>query len=158
MPELSKLYQKPAGVAVKPKLMPAAERYVGIIKGHEILAAPSDRQVNYEESIRFQIGTLEWPESVEPEDRQEVLQEGGKPTPINLSTKNFTANFYDNRLDILDDFIRSLGVEPKGRGYAQVLADCTGSRVLFDVKWRPDMRSPGEFVAFADNVRGEDEG
>ena len=157
MPDLGKLYQKPAGIAVKPKLMPAAEGYVGVLTGHQVMPKPEGREVNYEESVRFSIRPLEWPDAVDPEDRMESISEGAKPTPINLTAKTMTVNFYDNRLDILDEFIRSLGIEPKGRGYAEVLNECTGSRVKFDMKWRQDMRSPGEFVAFADNLRGEDQ-
>lgn len=156
MPDLGKLYQRPAGVAVKPKLMPAAEGYIGVITQHQVMPKPEGREVNYEESVRFSIRPIEWPDSVDTEDRQETLTEGGKATPINLAAKNMTYNFYDNRLDILDDFIRSLGIEPKGRGYAEVLNETTGCRVKFDIKWRQDMRTPGEFVAFADNLRGED--
>lgn len=156
MPDLGKLYQKPAGVAVKPKLLPAAEGYVGILTGHQVSGKPEGREVNYEESVRFGIRPLEWPDSVDAEDRLETLTEGGKPTTINLASKSLSFSFYDNRLDILDKFLRDdLGIDLAGKGYAEALNEATGSRVRFDVKWRQDNRTPGEFVAFADNLRGE---
>src|SRR6185312_3998263 len=161
MPDLGKLYQRPAGVAVKPKLLPAAEGYIGVITGVQVNAARAradGTMPNYEESIRFSLRAVEWPDSVDEEDRMEVREEGGKPVPVALAQKNLSYDFYDNRLDILDRFLsEGLGLTLKGRGYAEVLPEATGARVKFDVKWRQDTRTPGEFIAFADNLRGEED-
>jgi hypothetical protein len=136
MPDFSKLYKRPAGIAKRPTALPVSRGldYPGIIKSFELLEAPTGRSVNYETIIRFHLALTSWPEEgVEEEEKVEEYEEG-KKRPIDLAKRPLRRDFYDNRLDLLDDFLRTCGIVPEGRSYEEVLPEAIGQQVLVEVQ------------------------
>lgn len=129
MPDFSKLANAKAGEAKKPKALPEGN-YSAIIKGFEFVPAPQGK--NYESIVRFNLGLLDWPDTVSEDDKTQDL--GNGPKPIDLSKMSMRRDFYDNILYRLDDFIKSCGVKMNGRIYAEVLPELTGKRVVAQVK------------------------
>src|ERR1700733_5628986 len=111
MPDFSKLAKRTAGVAVRPKALPvsAGDDYPGIVKRFELLDAPPER--NYTQIVRVHLGLTDWPDAGVEEDEREEEYEEGKTRPIDLSKRQLRKDFYDNSLYILDEFIRSCGIE-----------------------------------------------
>src|SRR5271167_3336058 len=126
MPDFSKLLKKPAGEAKEPKVLVPGD-YAGIIKGWEMKEAPQGK--DYSALIRFSIGLLGWPESV---DSVDTLDNDG--TAIDLSKRQLRRDFYDNALFRLDEFIRSTGIDPAGSSYEEVLPQLIGKTVLVEVQ------------------------
>lgn len=129
MPDFSKLANAKAGEAKKPKALPEGN-YSAIIKGWEFVPAPAGK--NYESMVRFNLGLLDWPDSVPQDEREQDL--GNGPKAIDLSKMSMRRDFYDNTLYRLDDFIKSCGVDMNGRTYSEVLPELVGKRVVAQVK------------------------
>lgn len=129
MPDFSKLASAKAGEAKKPKAIPEGN-YSGIIKGWSFEAAPAGK--NYESTVRFNLGLLDWPDNTPDDEKTQDLGKG--PVPIDLSKMQMRRDFYDNVLYRLDDFIKSCGVEINERTYSEVLPELVGKRVIVQVK------------------------
>lgn len=129
MPDFSKLLNSTAGQASRPKTLPAGD-FPGIIKGHELKEAPPGK--DYSMFVRFHVGLSAWPEGTDEADTQEDKGQG-RMGPIDLSKRQLRKDFYDNSLYRLDDFIRSCGVDPAGRSYAEVLPELHGATVIVAV-------------------------
>ena len=132
MPDFSKLYKAPAGVAKRPQALPVStgEPYPGIVKSFELVEAPAGR--NYSTIVRFHLGLTGWPDGVEESER---LEDGpdGQPRPIDLSKRQQRRDFYDHMLYQLDDFVRSCGINPEGRTYEEVLPELVGAEVQVEI-------------------------
>lgn len=122
MVDFSSLLKKPAGEAKKPPALEAGD-YPGIIKSFEV----GDNNKNKTPYVRFSLGLTGWPG--EPQ-----LNESGEA--IDLSSKQLRRDFYltDDALWRLDEFLRSIGIEPKGRTYDEVLPETVGSPVTVEVQ------------------------
>jgi len=129
MPDFSRLYKAPAGVAKPPAALPPSPTYPGIVKSFELVEAPQGR--NYSTIIRFHLGLTGWPEDIDEDQQQEEGPQG--PRPIDLSKKQQRRDFYDHMLYQLDNFIRSCGIEPEGRTYEEVLPETVGAEILVDL-------------------------
>ena len=138
MPDFSKLYKRPAGVAKRPTALPVSqgEDYPGIVKSFELVEPrPGGRPVEYETIIRFHVGLTGWPDGVAPEDRMEDdPMHPGEQREIDLSRRQLRRDFYDNSLYRLDEFLASLGIEQSGRKYEEVLPEAIGKEVLVEVQ------------------------
>ncbi len=134
MPDFSKLMNRPAGKAVGQKpLVPG--NYPGVVKGHEILPGPAGK--NYDTIIRFPIGLTGWCDNASEDDKLQPVADGST-APIDLSKRQLRRDFYahtedPNSTKMLDDFIRSCGIDPAGRSYQEVLPELTGAHVIADV-------------------------
>jgi hypothetical protein len=119
MVDFSKLLQKPAGEAKKPPPLPVAT-FPGVIKSYEL----GDNNKNKTPYVRYQIGLTGWPEGEEP-------IEG-----LDISKRTMRKDYYltDESLWRLDEFLRSLGIEGKGRGYDEVLPEAVGASVMAEVQ------------------------
>lgn len=133
MVDFSALNRKPVGQAKKPQHLIAGD-FMGLIKGHEIT---ENKFMNPPQPIvRLNVGLLDWPESVDPEDR---LQDG---VPIDLSKRqlrrdyrfNAAAPGVEDDLWRLDELIKDLGISGEGRSYEEVLPELHGQRVLVEVQ------------------------
>lgn len=122
MVDFSALLRKPAGEAKKPPALPAGDYPNGVLKGYEI----GDNNKNKTPYVRFTVGLSEFPESVDQSD-----VEG-----IDLSKRQFRKDYFltDDALWRLDDLIRSLGIDPQGRAYEEVLPECVGQPVTVEVQ------------------------
>lgn len=121
MPVFSDLLKKPAGEAKKPEAFPAGN-YPGIVKSFEV----GDNNKNKTPYVRFNIGLTGVPDG----DEFEAL------VGTDLSKRSFRRDYYltDDALWRLDDFIRSCGIDPKGRAYEEILPDLVGVAVLVEVQ------------------------
>lgn len=125
MVDFSQLLRKPAGEAKKPQALPIGD-YPGVIKSWTPVEAPQGK--DYKLIIRFMVGLTGWPEDVEHED---TLQEG---EAIDLSKRQLRRDFYDNRLDIVDDLIRSCGIDMTGKTYEEVFPEMIGAGITVEVQ------------------------
>ncbi len=130
MVDFASLLKAPAGQSPKPKpLYPG--NYPGIVTKFETLPAPAGK--NYALIIRFHLKPIAWAEGI-PEEEKVAAQPGGGTLPIDLSKRQLRRDFYDTSMYRLDEFIRSIGIEPNGRSYEEVLPDCNGAQVMMEVK------------------------
>lgn len=125
MPNFAELQKSPAGKAVKPKALPVGN-YSGVVKSYSIEKAPEGK--NYTSMLRVQIALLDWPENATEEEKLQP-QPDGSSTPINLASRQLRKDFYDNRVDLLDDFMRSLGIEMSGQSYEETWPQMIGCHV-----------------------------
>lgn len=127
MPDFSKLLKRPAGEAKEPKALPPGD-YTGIIKNWEMKEAPQGK--DYESLVRFSIGLVAWPDSMDESDK---LDESGEAA-MDLGKRQLRRDFYDNALYRLDELIRSCGVDPAGQTYEETLPQLIGRTVLVEVQ------------------------
>lgn len=130
MPDFSQLMNQPAGQAKKPKVL-VVGNYSAIIKSYELIEAPAGK--DYKTIIRFHVGLIGWPDSATEEDKQQEQMDGSFK-PIDLAKRQLRRDFYDNSMYRLDEFIRSCGIEPNGRSYAEVLPELTGAQIVAEVQ------------------------
>lgn len=125
MADFTSLLKKPAGLAKKPMELPVGD-YTGMIKSFEF----GDNNQNKTPYVRFGIVLTQWPDSVTDEEK---LQDG---KPIDLSKRTQRRDFYltDESLWRLDEFLRSVNVEPNNRGYDEVIPEVVGAPVLVEVQ------------------------
>lgn len=124
MVDFSALLRAPAGEAKKPSALPAGD-YSAVIKSWEI----GDNNKNKTPYVRFHIGVTGWPDHVDEESRQSE----GKP--IDLSKRQMRRDFFfGDALWRLDEFIRSTGVEARGRTYEEILPELIGAPVIAEVQ------------------------
>lgn len=120
MPDFSSLLRKPAGEAKRPPVLPVGD-YSGIIKKWEV----GDNNRNKTPYVRFHLGFFDFPESVDHADREN----------IDLSKRQKSRDYYltEESLFRLDEMLRTLGVEAKGRSYEEVLPEVLGKNVIISV-------------------------
>lgn len=141
MPDFSKLAKHPAGVAKRPTALPvsSSDPYPGLIKSFEFVEADKRRNPppNYDTIIRMNLALTGWPDGVDEGDREEEV-EAGVRRPIDLSKRQMRKDFYDHRLDQLDDFLRSCGIDlgtpDSPRPYEEVLPEVVGQSVTIEVQ------------------------
>lgn len=124
-PNFQHLLRKPAGKAKKPPALPAGH-YPGVIKSWET----GDANANKTPYVRFQCIAREWPEDVAEADRAD---EDGNA--IDLAKRQMRKDYYlsDEALYRLDEMLRSIGVDPEGKLYEEVLPDTIGTEVILVV-------------------------
>lgn len=136
MPDFSALYQKPAGLAKRPPVLPADD-YSGIITG-----AHSDGEINNEKKtpfIQWPVKLLDWGPSVPDEwqvyDANSNSMVTVQRADVDLSARQYNGRFFttDDSLIMLDEFLRSCGIDLEGRTYAEVLPEVVGKRVTVKV-------------------------
>jgi len=117
MVDFSKLLDKPAGEAKKPPVLPEGI-YGVVIKGYSI----DDKNKNKTPYVRFSVGYTEGPEGVELDG-------------IDLSKRQGRSDFYltEDALYRLDEFIKSAGVEVKGKSYREIFPELTGTQAKAEV-------------------------
>lgn len=133
MVDFSALNRKPVGEAKKPQHLPMGD-YMGVVKGFEVT---ENKFVNPPQPIiQLMVGLLDWPDSVDQEDR---MQDG---TLIDLSKRQLRKNYrfnaqnpgVDDDLWRVDELLKDLQINGAGRGYQEVLPELTGQRVLVEVQ------------------------
>lgn len=130
MADFSNLLRKPAGQAKKPQALPAGD-YPGIIKGFEV----GDNNKNKTPYVRFQLGVIGWADSV-PEDERVHVDSEGKSILIDLAKRQLRRDFYltEDALWRLDEMLRSIGIDPAGRSYEEILPETASAHVLIEVQ------------------------
>jgi hypothetical protein len=126
MPDFSQLLRRPAGRGVRPAVLPI-EVYPGIIRRFEY----GDQNRNKTPYVRYFVALTGWPESVPPHERMHKDADGNM-VEIDLSRRQFTADFYltDEAIAMLDNFLRSCGLELEGMTYEAVVPQAVGAQVL----------------------------
>ena len=129
MPDFATLIKRPAGVAKRPPPMPAFD-YPAIITSYE----PGKNEKTGNEYIRWHVKVTGWPESLPESARQD--HEGNE---IDFSKRSFRMDMYttDDALIMLDDFIRSCGVNLPEDGsvtYEEAIPQCIGAQVVASVQ------------------------
>lgn len=131
MVDFGSMLKRPAGEARQmPALIPG--NYEGIVKSWEIVKAPPEKE--YKEIVRFHVGLIGWPTDASEADKVWVINDAGETATIDLSKKQLRRDFYDNNLVFLDNFLRSCGVEPKGKIYEEVIPEVVGARIVVAVQ------------------------
>lgn len=127
--DLSSLLKRPANAAMKPQPLPIGD-YPGIIKSF----AYDDKNKNNTPYVRFQLGLLDWPESVSPEERGQKDPQGNF-VPTDLSKRNLRADFYltEDAFYRLTEFCKSCGLD-EGQEYDVLIPQLVGQRVTVTVQ------------------------
>ena len=126
MVDFTQLLSKPAFEAKKPEALPVGD-YTGVIKAYEL----GDNNKEKTPYVKYTIALTEWPEDV-----PEAEKEG-----INISKRQLSRNFFlrdkegsDQILWRLDEFLRSCGIDGKGRQYQELISEPVGLTVKVSVK------------------------
>jgi hypothetical protein len=116
------LLSKPAGEAKKPPTLPA-ETYPGVIKSYEL----GDNNKNKTPYVRFHTQLVGWPDSVDDQELRKA---------VDLTKRQLRKDYYltDEALWRLDEFLRSMGLEPSGRTYEEVLPEAVNKPVNVEVQ------------------------
>jgi hypothetical protein len=135
MPDFSALLKRPAGEAKRPpELFPGD--YYGLIKGHEV----GDNNQNKTPYVRYQVVLQDWPENsadewsvMDPETQSSYTV---AKSDVDLSKRQMRKDFYltDDALWRLDEFIRSCGIDPRGRDYEEIIPTLIGQPVMVEVQ------------------------
>lgn len=134
MPDFSALLRKPAGEAKRPPPLPAGD-YYGLVKSYEV----GDNNRNKTPYVRFQVALTDWPDSSEDEwshaDPDGKVQAVTK-ADIDLSKRQMRKDFFftEDALWRLDEFIRSCGIDPRGRSYEEILPEMVGQPMTVEVQ------------------------
>ena len=134
MPDFSQLLKKPAGEAKRPPPLPAAD-YYGMVKSYEV----GDQNRNRTPYVRFQLALQDWPDN-SPDEWQVTDADGNAHTvskaDVDLSKRQMRKDFYltDDALWRLDEFIRSCGIDAKGRDYEEIIPEVVGQPVMVEVQ------------------------
>lgn len=143
MPDFTQLLRKPSGTAQRPPTLPGGD-YRAITRKFEWGASDQKKTPR----LRYAVGLLDWPSDA-PDEWDEV-DENGKvwhyaKSDIDLGKRQQTFDFYfpvdentgeatDGSLWRLDEFLRSVGVEPDGRDYQELIPETVGQEVLLVMK------------------------
>jgi hypothetical protein len=134
MPDFSQLTKRPAGEAKRPPALPVADMN-GIIVSYEL----GDANQNNTPYARFHVKLTDWGNA--PESWSIVDAKTGKVTEcsqndVDLSKRQMRRDMFltDDALWRLDEMIRSLGIEPSGMTYEEVLPQMVGKTVLVEVQ------------------------
>jgi hypothetical protein len=124
-PNFSHLLKRPAGKAKKPEALPAG-LYPGVIKSVEY----GDQNKNKTPYVRCHLGLTGWPEDISEDDKAP----GGEP--VDLAKRQPRRDYYltDDALWRLDELLRSMGIEPSGRSYEEVIPDAVGQSVTVEMQ------------------------
>jgi hypothetical protein len=139
MVDFTQLLRKPAGEAKKPPPLPAGD-YPAIIKSFEL----GDNNKNKTPYVRFQIGLMDFPGTVDQADRAD----------IDLSKRQMRRDYYltEDALWRLDELIRGAGVAP-GRSYEETLPEMVGLQLVASVKQEMNQQT-NEVFATIDKLTG----
>lgn len=136
MPDFSALYQRPAGQAKRPPVLPKDD-YKGIITGAHSEGEIGDNKTPY---LQWPVRLTEWgpsvPDSWEVYDSAESKMVTIEKADVDLSKRQLQARFFttDDALVMLDEFLRSGGFEMDGtQTYAEVLPQVVGKTVTVSV-------------------------
>ncbi len=156
MPDFASLLKRPAGEGKRPVVLPMGD-YQGIISGAHSTGESSQKKTPF---VRFPLRLLEWPEDA-PDSWSETDSEGNivevNREDVDLGARtSFGAAFYltDAALFMLDDFIKSCGIESEGRDYEEILPELIGQRVLVTVEKGLNERTNRFFNSQDCRVRG----
>lgn len=136
MPDFSALLKRPAGEAKRPPELFAGD-YYGLVKAYEC----GDNNRNKTPYVRLQTALQDWPENspdewsvTDPEDTSKVYTVS--KTDVDLSKRAMRKDFYltEDALWRLDEFIRSCGIDPRGRDYEEILPELVGQPVMVEVQ------------------------
>lgn len=129
MVDFSKLLKKPAGEAPKPNAIPVAD-YPGVITKWE--PGVNERMSPPKAFVRFHCRPTGPADNIEQSELDDLN--------IDLTKVQLRRDFFfdtedptDRGLYYLDEFLRSCGVDPKGRVYEECLPEVIGSPVLIAV-------------------------
>jgi hypothetical protein len=130
MVDFSSLLKKPAGLAVKPAALVAGD-YPVKIKSFEV----GDQNKNKTPYVRYFLAITGWPDSVAEDDRVQKNPDGSTAS-IDLSKRQPRRDFFltDDAMWRLDEFLRSCGVEPKGRSYEEVIPEVVGADCVAEMQ------------------------
>jgi hypothetical protein len=136
MPDFSALYQKPAGQAKRPPLLPDDD-YKGIITGAHSDGEMGDNKTPF---IQWPLRLTDFGPAVPDEwsvyNPKLNVMETIQKSDIDITKKAMLGRFFftDDALPLLDDFLRSCGIEMDGtKTYAEVLPEVVGRRVIVTV-------------------------
>ena len=134
MPDFSHLLRKPAGTHKRPDALPAGD-YPVVIKKHEV----ADNNRNRTPYVRFALGYLDWPDTVEEAEKYTDDGEGGRKI-IDLTKRQINFDFFltDDALWRLDHFLETAGIEAKGKFYEEIFPELHGLNCLAAVIQRMD--------------------
>lgn len=129
MPDFSKFLRTSAGNAVRPAALPI-ELYPGKIASYEL----GDRNRNNTPYVQFNLVLTGWPDSV-PESLRATPNRDGTSVPIDLSRRRLNTKFYltDDAYWRLDEFYRSVGIDPTDKGDMELFQMVVGSNVNVQV-------------------------
>jgi hypothetical protein len=138
MVDFSKLLDKSAGEAKKPPVLPEGI-YTGVVKGYQI----GDNNKNKTPYVRFALGYIE-------------AMEGVSIDGIDLAKRQGRSDFFltEDALYRLDEFLKSIGVDPNGKTYREALPEATGASVKIEVGHFVN-QSTGELGDLVKRVWGE---
>lgn len=127
--DLSSLLKRPANAALKPQALPIGD-YPGIIKSF----AFDDKNRNNTPYVRFQLGLLDWPESVSQEERGQTGPDGVFVL-TDLSKRNMRTDFYltEDAFYRLTDLCKSCGLDA-GQEYDVLIPQLVGQRVTVTIQ------------------------
>lgn len=151
--DFSSLLKRPAGVAKRPKVLPAG-LYPGKVKNWAL----GDANQNKTPYLRIVCCPTEWPENVDDSDK---VQEGpdGQVQAINLMQRTLSRDVYLRSRDgadmmyKVDELLKSFGIELDGRSYEEAIPEIIGKDCVLDVGIYVNDKSgePGNQV---NNLRG----
>lgn len=138
MPDFSQVLKQPAGVHKKPPVLPIGN-YQGIVQKYEVGESSKKKTP----LVRFYLGLTGWPENI-PDSEKTYEGPDGAQVPIDLGKKQQRTEFYitPDALYRLDEFIRSCGIEPKGKDYDTLVPELVGARVLIDLDQQMGEKDP----------------
>lgn len=134
MVDFSQILSRPAGEAKRPPPLPPGD-YYGLVKSYEL----GDNNKNKTPYVRLAIGLNDWPDNSEDEwthaDKDGTSQAVCK-ADVDLSKRQMRRDYYftDDALWRLDEFIRSCGIDPRGRSYTEVIPELVGQPVMVEVQ------------------------
>ena len=155
MVDFSRLLQKPAGEAKKPRALPPG-LYQGVIKGHKV----DQRDIKGKPTpmFSFSLGLVAWPEGLDAEDQEGIELRSRQQTKdyfINMK-EDGSGEPTDDAFWPIDELCRSCGIEPGGRNYQEVLPELVGKMVTIDIKQAMTTGDVPQMVNRVGRVIGEE--
>lgn len=129
MPDFSKFLRPVAGNAVKVPPLPQ-ESYPGKISSYEFRESARQKTPH----VRLHLVLVGWPDSI-PQSQREYKDGSGQVHQIDLARKRFHKDYWltDDAYYRLDEFYRSCGVDPDGRGDEVLIPMLVGADVTVQV-------------------------
>ena len=138
-PNFSHLLKTPISQTKKPPTLPAGD-YPAIIKGYEFGETRSAKKTPF---VKFGVGLLDWPETVDLEQRQ----------GINLQSRNLSVDYYltEDAKWRLAAFLQQCDVGTDD--FEEGIVNAVGKHVVAVVKQRLNEQN-NETIAFVDSLVG----
>lgn len=135
MPDFGALYNKPAGQAKRPPVLPKDD-YRGMIVGAHSDGEMGDNKTPY---VQWPVRLTDWGPSVPDswtvyDTTTNAMVETSK-SDVDITKRQLQARFFvtDDALPMLDDFLRSCGIDMEGKTYGEVLPQVVGKQVIVSV-------------------------